>query len=187
MPFYKLDLCEGTQVAFNVFHMFRGNTINMVEMPTPDGMSTTISQYEHKYVGLEDEAQPYDNSKLNVISIILTQECDLQVRIHDLRKSGEAWQESERRLVQFCVGPRNSVFGLKEIIFSITVGRDYLDGDEVSGVTAWRMLHAEFKSFTCGGECHELSFKLKASIICDEDIELSPQMKEDVGRLVHFF
>lgn len=183
-----MNLCRSVEVAFNVFHMFKGNTINMVRLPDAEGFNYDWKQFVGKKSHRleEDQPEPYNNDHLELVSSLLEGECS-EVRVHEVETFGGEHEPQERRLVQFIINSRRSGM-LKKRIFSVTVGCQFCDGDEVSGWSGWAMKEVTLE--TCDEE--KCRFRLKTSGMRSDDLLnrhstwMSDQMKENFGRLVCF-
>jgi hypothetical protein len=144
MPFLKLNQCQSTQVAINVFHAFRSNSVNLVEKPNQsrDAEDPEYFQYEPEDEWLRTEEDGHrwcDNDRLEYISRLLQDDC-YEVRIHDIVSETGPSNESDRRLVEFFVRMQRPPF--TKVKFSILVSRFYAEWDDDqgggSGWTAWK-------------------------------------------------
>lgn len=177
MSFQKMNFCRSTEVAFNIFHMFRNNTVNLVR---PDPFEDKWVQYEDASYPLEEgELKPYDNDSLEFISELLRGECS-EVRVHDMETSGPHYAPQESRYVQFIVKTRE--FG--KVIFAVTVGDEFIDGDEVSGWTPWQMDQVTVQTF--GKTKYQFRLAPLRVRVRDTENHLSAQMKENIGHPVSF-
>jgi hypothetical protein len=172
MAFETMNFCRSTEVAVNIFHMFKNNTVNLV---SADLSGDSWVQYEDVNYPLEEgEVKPYDNRSLKFISELLHGECS-KFRIHDIETRGRR----ESRRLQFFVRTRN--YG--KVIFSVTVYSQYLDGDEVSGWTRWQMEGVTVQAF--GKKKYQFRLSPLNSFPNVENY-LSAQMKENIGHTVCF-
>ena len=188
MSFEKMNLCESTQVAMSVFHMFRNNTVNLVTDYSDE--KVTWCRYEKEECPLEEgEVPSYQNEKLDYIARLLQHDCD-QVRVHNVVRSNAELGAvfSERKLVQFYVQERGS--RVKTIV-NIEVCRQYVDGDEISGITAWTVDSVEIlvaiatDRFSTKGKGRTDIIKMN-KISRPQNVDVSPLMEQNVQGLLYF-
>jgi hypothetical protein len=185
MSFSKINLCESTQVAFNLFHMLRNGTVNMVESDDEEG---SFYRYEDPSPLSEGKVRPFDNEKLDRIADLLMDDCT-EARVHDVVESDA--RSIQRRLVQFYVHKR--AWRRTKTIVNITVGREYLDGEEASGWTAWKVKLVQLTEVVATnrnsteGQGYTEVLRMRPWRLSWEDARLSPLMREAVGGFLHFF
>jgi hypothetical protein len=186
MSFQKMNLCESTQVAMNVFHMFRNNTVNLVNSFSDSRNGVVSSQYEGgDYIPEEGEVRPYDNDMLKEIASLLKGDY-ANIRVHDVtRTAGRyAGEFSERRLVQFYVTERGDN---RKIIVSILVTQEYYE----EGMTPWHVENVEIKvatptyKFSRHGQGGTKIINLRQT--SEQDLWLSEQVKQNVRGFLCFY
>lgn len=186
MSFAKIKLCESTDVALNIFEMFKNNTVNLVHAREhdEDGFEKLIPENDSKWVSLEGEPSPYDRTPYDTVAELLKND-RTELRIHDLEAWGKQYERVESRLVQVFLREYRD---WQKIIFSVTVSRQYLDGDEVSGWTRWSMHRAEVKVFKrsgCNDNDNMQVFKFSPASFSRKDT-LSDEMKRYFGTFVRY-
>lgn len=186
MSFQKMNLCESTQVAMNVFHMFRNNTINMVNSFSDSHDGIISSQYEGGgYTPEEGEVRPYDNDKLKEIASLLKGDY-ANVRVHDITWTTGRYigERTERRLVQFYVTERSDS---RKIIVSVVVIQEYYEG----GMTPWHVESVEIKvatptyKFSRYGQGGTKIINLRQT--SEQDLWLSEQVKQNIRGFLCFY
>ena len=135
MPYQVMNLCESTQIAMNVFHMFRNGTVN--QFYSDDGLDTYIAE---RWDSKKECMILPDQDPVKSMMYILQGGYN-KIRVHDIVKSGEWYERDQRRLVQFMLDDDRG----DKIIFSVVIQCQYLDGDEVSGWSGWSMHSAEIR------------------------------------------
>jgi hypothetical protein len=194
MSFQKLNLCASTQVAFNVFHMFRGNTINQIM-----GNGNSWEQYAGSELG-------------GVTSEVLQEVANMlqgdysDIRVYDIETVKNSYDEvrlqgdSDTRRVQFIVRENCD----RKIVFNVFVTRKYFvaDMDSVDGIdfTEWKMSHCEIKVIESRYIGMTLSSHLKKKIEFKVSnvpkfdwrkpealsfSELHSQIQKNIGGIVH--
>jgi hypothetical protein len=128
MSFHKLNLCASTQVAMDAFHMLRNNTVNLRGSQDEDCV----------YVRIEPngqfEGEDYPSSReLELISRKLSGDYS-DVKVYDIVHYRSMYEISDRR-VDFTVPNLTG-----KTILTLIVRSMYIDGDEVSGQTAWHVV-----------------------------------------------
>lgn len=181
MSYQKIKVCRSTQVAFNILGMLKSNTMNKVRSFVDDDLPWCQYEEENGYIPVDqDEPKPFDNDKLEFISSLLSRHQEQEIRIHDVEESGHWYERHEDRRVQFFFnGPRH-----RKVIVTVNVARIYLDGDEVSGFTAWQMKEVTIQTFD--DVSHQFRLRPLHMRMRDTQWILSPEMKENVGHPVFF-
>jgi hypothetical protein len=166
MSFQKINICRSTEVAFNVFHMFKNNTVNM----TQDDFSALTTN--------EDDSEK--DRLFSLTASLLEGECS-EVRVHEINTCSTHYPfEGESRLVQFLIQPRRYI---EKVIFGVTVSRSYVDGDEVSGWSSWKMSSAKLQTFGKGKQQESIFIGTHGAT---RDDNVSPSAKENITGRVYF-
>lgn len=178
MPFQKVNFCMSTQVAMNAFHMFRNGTINRATKDWGD------TEYTIQPTGMF-EGEDYPSGKeLTQLENLLGGTYH-QMRVYDVVTLQTTYHTEERR-VDFIVDDEGRC---GRCILTVYVRRMYLNGDEVSGYTAWRVssLQVEvIKFFDQTGQRNGSRNTVKFSVIRhDIDHILTKRMQDTFDGTVY--
>jgi hypothetical protein len=186
MPFAKMKLCDSTDVALNIFEMFKNNKVNLVCTGEYDDDFNVklVPESDPNWAPMEDEPNPYDRTPYNAVAKLLKNE-RMELRVHDLEAWGKQYERIESRLVQVFLREH---LDWQTIIFSVVVSRQYMDGDEVSGWSRWSMECVEVRVCKRKGQKNHPErqvFKFRCAAFGQKDT-LSNEMKRYVGAFVRY-
>lgn len=131
MSFHKMNICRSTEVALNVFYLFKNNLVNMVH--TQEG--PVVQQ-------VDDETDPKIFEK---ISILLQRGKNLEIIAHNIVETSSYQTDTMTRLVEFVV--KEDRFSEEKTIFSIIVS---CSSFENCGFGEWQMDEVSIRSVRYG-------------------------------------
>ncbi len=177
MPFLKMNLCESTQAAMDVFQLFRNDAVNRYK----------------DYKDLDEDEEPRikqheEGFSLSYVARMLDGTYD-QVKVYDMVNLTDAYGEYSEREVEFiirCCDGNKTIFRIcvtTRFNIDIHEERDY-------GGYRWKMkwvkiLHVGNKHYGSSAERWVREYYLKVTRYPYPGISLTRQVYDHVGGLVY--